>query len=687
MDSSVISRKGKLTYVLRQGFPLSVYRALTDDLIQACRTAGIQEVLFWPLEVELFDSATGLWPLTRAGEVCAALSEIRDRLAEYGIGMGLNIWHTLGHSDGGRALSGAFPFRRLVSDTGCQARAQVCPLDERWQEFYLQWIAALAGTRPAKIFIDDDYRWQNHMQDNGHGVLNCFCDEHFRVFNEHVGSSYDRESLLAAILEEGPPSSARKAWFALLNQQLIDLARKIEMKVHAVSPETEVGLMISPADDMKREGREWEPLLRSFAGPDRRIIVRPCYPTYNELPPRQIAWAHAVYQQIFAYLPEDVVDFAEIDNCIPGLFNQSPNHLAVRMMLAAVTGRRRFHLSLCNWLGNRDTFTSSASYFAMLAALDQGLTEALEGLEGVPSLRGIGFPQNPRASLEKRLLAGAGVADLCIDGLSWAGPLQLAGFPITFAASPVMAVTRDHLWGMSELQIRTLLSQSVLLDYSAIAYLVEEGWGGLIGVQAFRALDRDMQPVMAERIVEAASPYLGEHFQHKPLGGHCEGRLELASGADMLTILCGREGVEYGPGAYVFRNELGGSILGLPLFPDVLGTNPFLNHYRLESLQRWVAEAFRSANEPFFMVDGHPNVLPIHARYGDRELLLCLNLCSQSMPGVTLRGTRLFEPRHACRWEESQVDRIDFSFEQNPSMVTIRTSARLRPLSACLFIS
>lgn len=686
-NTPAFPKAGRLTYVLRQGFPRQSYRTLIDDLIVSCCIAGIEEVLFWPLEVELFDSATGFWPLSRANEIKETLSDCRDRLAAHGIGMGLNVWHTMGHSDGGRVLDEAFSFRRLVSDTGSVARAQICPLDERWQEFYLEWIEVFAATKPTKIFIDDDFRWQNHMQGNGHGALNCFCDEHLRVFNERFGFSHDRVSLLDAILAPGKPSPERRSWFKLLNSQLTELAGRIESRVHAVSPETEVGLMISPADDMKREGREWESLLRTFAGAGRRIVARPCYPTYNELPPRQIAWAHAVYQHIFAYLPDGVVDFAEIDNCIPGLFNQSPNHLAVRMLLAAVTGRRRFHLSLCNWLGNRDTFTSSASYFTMLASLEKSLGGILEGLEGTPALFGIGFRRNPEASLEKELGCYAGVSDLCIDGLSWAGPLQLAGFPITFGDSPVMVLTGDHFWGMAESQIREILSRAVIIDYSAVAYLTEHGFGDLIGVTAFIALGPESQPVIAERIVEAASPYRGEFFQHKPLGGHREGRLELSASAEPLTILCGREGSEYGPGAYTFRNELGGNILGLPLFPDMLGTNAFLNHFRIESLQRWLGGAALSAGKPFFMVDGNPHVLPIHARYGARELLLCLNLCSQSMDGVTLRGYHISPPRKAYVWEESRTQEVDFTLEQESPVTVVRTPARIRPFAACLFIS
>jgi len=673
-----------LSYVLRQGFPLHAYRTLTSDLIRSCQTSGIREVLFWPLEVELYDSTTGFWPLSRAGEIQDALGYARDRLAEHGIGMGLNIWHTIGHSDGGRALNADFPFRPLVSDTGSIARAQICPLDPAWQEFYLRWVEVFANVQPTKIFLDDDFRWQNHMQDNGHGSLNCFCEEHVRVFNEHGGSSYDRESLLRAILEN---TSIRQSWFSLLNGQLIELAAKIEAKIHAISPETEVGLMISPADDMKREGREWEPLLQTLAGPGRRIVTRPCYPTYNELPPRQITWAHAVYQQIFAYLPEGVVDFAEIDNCIPGIFNQSPNHLAVRMMLAAVTGRRGFHLSLCNWIGNSDTFTCAAPYFKMLADLETSLSEILDGLDGTPTLSGIGFPANPQASLEKKLRENSGVADLGVDGLSWAGPLQLAGLPISFGQSAIIALTRDHLWGMEPDQISQLLSKSAILDFSAIEHLTEQGHGSLIGVTSFSTLPREAQPVIAERIVETDSPYCGEFFQHKPLGGHREGRLKLEASAVPLTVLSGREGSEYGLGAYTFRNDLGGHILGLPLFPDVLGTNPFLNHQRVESVHRWVMQQAKSASQPFFLVEGHPNVLPIHARYGDRDLLLCLNLCSQSMDGATLQACHVAPPRAAWLWEESHAERIDFSFDEDSASMRIETSARIRPFSACIFLS
>jgi len=659
---------------------------LVDDLVRSCGAAGIEEVLFFPLGVGMCDTASGYWPLSHAGTVKENLTYYRRKLAEAGIGMGLNIWHSLGHGDRGRVASPEFPFRKLVAETGSEAQAVVCPLDPQWQQYFLQWIDVFASVKPTKIFLDDDFRWLCHHQDNGDGNVTCFCEEHLRIFNEEFGSTHDRASLVQALLAPGKPQPERRAWFALLNRQLTEIAGAIEARVHATSPETEVCSMISLADLMMKEGRDFDTLLSRLAGEGRRMLTRPCYQDYSELHMRQTAESYALYQQIFPYLPRDIVDYAEIDNCLPGLFNQSPNHVAMRMLLIAVTGRRRFHLSLCGYLGNRDTITNAEPYFTMLRSLDESLAEILEGCEGVAVLSGIGLPANPQACLEKRLGENASMADYSVNSYSWAMPLQHAGLPITFDPSPVMALTRDNLWGMPEARIREILSRAVMLDFPAMHYLVDIGLGNLIGVESCALLDRSVQSVRSERIVEEDSPYPGELFEHKALGWHQEGRLKLLETAKPLTTLCGREGAEYGPGAYTFQNHLGGNILGIPLFPESLDSTAFLNHYRLESVWRWVREAMHSAGVPFFMVDGHPYILPIHARFKEREILLCLNLYSQSAEGLTLRGHHLSPPCRAYLWEESKTQEIAFSVEKTESRTLIRTAARIRPFSACLFI-
>lgn len=211
--------------------------------------------------------------------------------------------------------------------------------------------------------------------------------------------------------------------------------------------------------------------------------------------------------------------------------------------------------------------------------------------------------------------------------------------------------------------------------------------GDLIGVQKAVTLDRENQPVLAERIVETASPYLGSFFQHKPLGGHREGHLEVHPNAEVLTVLCGREGSEYELGEFTFKNYLGGRILGIPLFLSIFGHNPFLNHYRIESLQRWIRAVIDGARETFSLVEGNPNVLLIHVKYGDRERVLCLNLCTQSMMDVKIRCYNTSIPTKAFLWEEVRVKPLDFSIERDGSGFVIRTTSEFRPLSACIFLS
>ncbi|MEO6848966.1 MAG: hypothetical protein ABI254_17080 [Chthoniobacterales bacterium] len=655
-----MSRPNQLTFVLRQFLTFDTFEKRVAELVKYCGIWGIDEVLIFPHSLGYRDSPTGYWLPHEVERDQKLLSAARQRFNDVGIRMGLNIFHTLGHGDRGRKMDASFPFDPLVSDTGSLSAANVCPLGTQWLAYYRKCLKAYACVKPSAIFLDDDFRWQNHGQISGEGFFNCFCPLHLRAFNERYGTDYDRARLVADIARPGKPHPAREQWLTLLDDQLIHLAQEIEQTIHSVSPETEVGLMAGTADQMCQEGRSWDRLLQTLAGPGRRMLHRPCYPDYGEAPAREIPESLAVYRQVVFEIPREVVSFAEIDNCMPTEFNSSVGHLSLRIALATLCGARHFHLSLFDWNGNEDTFSGQPEYGEMLPLLRESLRPILEKLEGEPIAHGIQLPINPQRVLAKETTVGA-MDELKTDSLTWAKPLQLAGFPITFESSWIVALTEVAVRGLNAEDAKELLRKTAILEGTAVKSLTAKGFGNLIGVKEFTEHPVNIHRINSEKNVSSSDPNQGAHYDHHPLHALLpEFNWELDAGANVITQLVGRGNVPCGVGTFSFENELGGKTFGIPLYARALLGSAFLTRYRLEMLRQELAHRASLAKAPFCFIEGQPNVLPLHIQYGTRHLLACANLHTQHTSSLYFHCHSLPPVLQGYLWHENKMEPAQF---------------------------
>lgn len=182
-----------------------------------------------------------------------------------GVGYQLNFQNLVGATLNGVDFSDRYDWEFLVDQYGVESKGCACPIGKKFRENSAERLKIWAETEPDIIWIDDDLRLHNHgtplmsLLAGGRGDYMdyyCFCDEHIRLFNEKTGGRYDRETLVAAMTQEGEASSVREQYLSFLCETIVDTAAWIEKTVHAVSPKTKIAQMTSLADVHAAEGRD-----------------------------------------------------------------------------------------------------------------------------------------------------------------------------------------------------------------------------------------------------------------------------------------------------------------------------------------------------------------------------------------------------------------------------------------------
>lgn len=639
---------------LRQTLAPHAFEPQVPRLVRACRDSGVDEVLFFIYDMELAHPATGYWPLETIAAHARQLAAARAELERAGVKAGINLFTSLGQGDRGRDMRRLFDFQPLVDPEGRACRANACPLDPAWRAYYLEATRLWASFRPHRFFIDDDFRWHNHTATGGGGRITCFCPLHLAEFERRYGRRVTREDLVAEILRPGMPHPARAQWLDLQRDILEETATLIERAVHEASPETEVGLMCSPPDIHAMEGRDWSRLLRAFAGPGRRMLLRPHFGPYEEGALRHIPIALLTTRQTFAqFAPgEPVTHFVELDNCLPTAYNRSPDYIAFQTMACAALGQAHIHYSLFEFTGNASLYEDGADYGRMLRDLRPCVDRILAWTDSPRRDAGIGLIDNPGSAYTRRLPPGTKDCwALRINSQAMGNGLQLLGYPVTFEPSPVRAPAGDVLRTLDDARLKELAGSSLLLDITAAEAFVERGLGDLIGLDAIEHPDPSRIAVAAERIVEPDSPYDGQIMHVRLFTIPPDRILRPLPGAHALTEHLAPMRRPVGPGTLLFRNRLGGRIAIVNAQADVIDSGVHLCPQRQHVMGRLLEFLFGDLLQ--MRVRNLPLCLPLLNVYDRHLVAVAGNVRSSAGRGavIQLRGTANRGPRPTGRVE------------------------------------
>ncbi len=621
-------RRSDYLYVLRRTIPPWNWRRNLDELKEMCREYRIDEVC---LKIDTgtfthyFPSEAWLRDYQRI------LFAVRDELVAIGVNYSLNPNVTQGHGDRGRHIDRQHPdWHMITGHDGTRTTDCVCNISPGWREYFRRQWTIYAETQPAVIWIEDDIRTFRH----GLVKQGCFCDEHLRRSNEKWGTAWSREELSKRILAVGRPDPIRSQWIDFLGEVTAEMVQLAGETVHAVSPETILGLMSSDPTVHATEGRDWQNLHRILSGPTHRPVAsRPPLGNYRETHLSGLTVTADYARLTRRAFSSPTLELGEIENYPYTGYTKSNTFLRLQNSVAIGSGCTALTLNLFDHCGM--PMGQTEDILQTLAAAKDHLSALKERLQPVGRAAGIGLYFHPESAKSKELGGACNAQDLTGEALNASELLQMLGFAVTFDSAPVMVLAGQDIRSASKEEVEKLLAGAVLVDATAFIALSEMGYSGLLGGELLESFQ-----------MNTTYPLAGEHFYHPGFGGEPQHFFAVAphqqkprfvaiaadEQAEEITEFVDPDLKRLFGGCYIFTNRLGGRVAVLPMEFGGL-SHSFLNPGRkvmLYELFRWLS----NDRIPLYLT-GDRRVLPLRFDFPNRTVCGLYNLSLDELPRVT----------------------------------------------------
>ncbi len=670
---SVAAGRG-LHHILRIHFPLDIAERRTTEVLDYCRRTGCQEILLFTTS---YDHAPSFQSLEEIEKYVQAIQPQVDRLRRAGVIVSVNVLQTLGHVYFPMALQKEFPFQRRVFADGHVSTEGACPLCPNLRAWAAGAYKIYARLRPPVLFVDDDYRTMMS------GGMSCFCPLHLKKIGELAGHAVTRDEVVNAVLSDAwPAPELRRHYYEATTGGFVGLAEAIRREVHAVSPETRVGLMTA-AWPTGAQGVDVPRVIAALAGP-HRPLVRPQIPGYSEAFIRDAAPAYLNPIRMRAVLPDNVEYWPEIENYQYSLYAKSARGTLAQMALCVLNGFNHLALNVFDMFGSPlgdsklliEQLESSRAFLDRLHALVP---------EGSRPL-GANIFEHPKQLLVRR--AGSMGRLFNSDGIS--RRLPALGLPVTSGApSPWQVLTGDDVLALDDAALDALLARGALMDAAAAQALALRGQAGRIGVTVGDAIPLD--ELGYEQFSDATiSPSLhGRCFPLRPLaqGGDWR-RLTATTTARAASEIRNYRRDVVAPALLLTENTKGERF-------GVLAFSGGGDRHLTENLMR--PEQFRNAlgwiaRRPLPVCAHHdaPYLWPILNRTADGRLVIGLiNLATDTYDTLPLVFDRQLVPRRlSVVMPNGKLGPVKFSgpnvMDEHTSRLVLRH--RLEPFEVAAFV-
>lgn len=609
------------------------------EAVRYCTDFDVDEII-WKIDTEEFSH--GLPELDRIRAYLPWLDQSRHMLFAIGVTMSINPWVTQGMRDAGLNNRKAHPdFEWMTDVTGTQANAIACPRSPGWRKWMKDAYALYASTRPRVLWIEDDIRIHGHRP----VAWACFCERHLHEFGQYFGRTFTREELVAEVLKPGAPSPVRTAWLAFEGEGIRSILQEVAASVHAVSPETHVGLMCSAPWSHAMEIRDWDETLDAVRGSHPFVTIRPCMGNYQESNARGIYDSWQFVAGTLACVRQPVHACTEIENWPFTRFAKSVRFTRAQVLLSAALRCPSMTFNMYDHVGT--SLYEEPQYGVMLKDV-RARADALADIyqsEGVD--RGIGILQPEDGGAHKRLDAGAKYGDLSMGREHWAMRLQALGFSMTYEHSEVVAVSGKRLEAYAA-NLDGIFSRGVLLDLSALECLLAMGREDLVGVKLAETFQRRDRATPAEEPVDAEFGGAGGSYMsvdHLGLAARV-GRIQPGPKARVISRLVNPDREPVQPGFVLSENVHGGRIALCP-YEIGYGDSPwFLNWHRrrqFNGILRWL---FRGRLP--LSVDAGAYPLPMRTDCGGTTYVSVMNLSLDDWHSTSIRVNDIDNRRRAA---------------------------------------
>jgi len=401
-----------------------------------------------------------------------------DKIRAAGIIPSLQVV-ALGHGDGTVANTPAkdstIHWGTMTGPNGEVTASVNCPRQKEYlrniEEAFKPYVEAV---HPHSIYLDDDLRMTSHSP----APMGCYCDTCISLFNKQFGYSFDRPSLVEALLSNKDGGQVRSNWIAFGQESLAGIVRAVSRGVHAVSPETRIGLQHASFHRQLLEGWDWNPMFRAMkeeTGLDP--VSRPGHGFYNDHSPRGMVEKGLELSRQIRRLEPGITEISpEIEGYVHKATGKSPRSICLETMYYLSMGATQMSYAII--CGNEEPVSWYAdNYFKALSEWKPFAKEYAEFNKGTMP-HGID-PYFSRDLALRDVEAGE-------DPWAWtttstgtaAYTLETLGIPFApeDPSSPVLMLDGEGVKGMGDKELTSLLaSRNIVMDSPAWSRLEKRG--------------------------------------------------------------------------------------------------------------------------------------------------------------------------------------------------------------------
>ena len=467
--------------------PDDMYEERIDDLVRHCLENGFDNVMLM-LNLEEFN--IGHITIEKAEPWVRILKQAKSRLEDKGIVVSVNNWLELGHADRGIPFYQGQDFLTMTDMYGRNSTFVVCPMGEKWQEYFVEYVKYLVKElSPDTFWIEDDFRLHNHLPLKGIG---CFCEKHMAYYNAKLKKHYTREEFVNKITEPGKCNDERKVFLDANRDVILSLAERIVKAVKEANPNTDVALMSSAASSHCLEGRDWDKLFRTLGAGGKKI--HRIHLSYGEMSGKDMLYYfNQNSMAVRAMTDDDVLVMPEIEHSSASKYSRTPRYLRFAMEAAIPLGLSGMTYSIYDFVGNgvRD----SLGYGRVVKEL-RPFMQAAEDLQlRFSQMEGVIVPIDPRASYYRSIKNKGQYGELEPREYHIAAYLSGLGITYTYSREKAFSGKMVFLCGSSidyfdDEQLKKLFEDNyILLDGSGALALNERGLLHLIGGKSVRRVE------------------------------------------------------------------------------------------------------------------------------------------------------------------------------------------------------
>jgi hypothetical protein len=609
MRARTSSKASPAWYALRYSLPGWKVEESLNELIEYLPNAKIDEVILFLVHLDDKESTLGQRTVKMAKKYQKTLFKAKEAFEKLGIKYSLNPWYTVGHGDFPQNVKKLIPgFKSMVDITGIKGNSCPCPLNDAWRESLANVWRIYAETEPEVIWLEDDFRCFNH----GSVKYGCFCPDHIKEFSKRIGKKITRQELEKDFFKSGKAHPWRGEYLRMQGEIMAEVAGILAKAVHEVSPNTKLGLMSSNPRNHVMEGRDWENLGKSLAD-GQALYSRPPLGSYSETDLKGLYYTADSIKGTRAAIPMKTIEQSEIENCPMTLYSKSSKFTFLQAACSFAMGCDGVTLNIYN--SNGVPLSEVPSHGNVLGKEKKYLNALAKKSQDEGVYRGVKILHDDKYSEYTQLRKGQGFNSLCESGMQMVNILESFGIPVTYNDSDVVAVCGQILTGLSDGEIRELLTKGVLLDSSAAWTLYKRGFGKEIGLAKISEIGKpvkELHQLWAEEIFDKSMGGAKQNFvSAKGIGAAAFitdnlALIEPLRGAKVFSrfIDAPKPTKEY-PAGFAFENKLGGRIIVLSHRLDVHSSviNRFyMNNYRqymYSAIIKWLYKG-----KPDVMVSG-----------------------------------------------------------------------------------